>query len=255
VDQRRRRRGWDPVADWYAGWVGAEGSEHHQRLAIPAVLELLGPAPGERILDIGAGSGVFAPHIAAAGADYTGVEISPRLLAHARRLHARAGRFLLGDAARLAELPELRRASFDGAVFLLSIQDIEPLEAALASAAWALRRGGRLVILMTHPCFRVPRQSGWGWDEGRRLRYRRVDSYMSPLAVPMKSYDGGGGSTRSYHRPLAAYVNGLAACGVPVEQLREITTHREASAGPQARAENRANREIPLFLGLRARRL
>ena len=50
---------------------------------------------------------------------------------------------------------------------------------------------------------------------GRRLRYRRVDRYLTRLAVPMKSY-GGGGATRSYHRPLGAYVNGLAACGLLV---------------------------------------
>ena len=33
MQQRRRRRagsgaGWDPVADWYAGWVGEHGSEY-----------------------------------------------------------------------------------------------------------------------------------------------------------------------------------------------------------------------------------
>ncbi len=41
---------WDPVADWYAGWTGAEGSEHHRRLAIPALLDLLAPVPDEHIL-------------------------------------------------------------------------------------------------------------------------------------------------------------------------------------------------------------
>ena len=133
--------------------------------------------------------------------------------------------------------------------FLLSIQDIDPLDDALASATWALRPGGRIVVLMTHPCFRVPRQSGWGWDEGRQLRFRRVDSYLGPLAVPMKAH--GGGATRSYHRPLSAYVNGLAACGMYVEGIREIPRPSEAP-GPNARAERRASEEIPLFLGLRA---
>jgi hypothetical protein len=45
----------------------------------------------------------------------------------------------------------------------------------VASAAWALQPGGRLVLLLTHPCFRIPRQSNWDWDQGSRLRYRRVD--------------------------------------------------------------------------------
>ncbi|HEX5726600.1 MAG TPA: class I SAM-dependent methyltransferase [Longimicrobiaceae bacterium] len=241
------------MADWYAGWVGAEGSEHHRRLAIPALLDLLRPIPGEHVLDVGCGPGVLAPHVAAAGARYTGVDASRKLVAFARRHHGAHGRFLVGDATRLRALPEIAEGAFDTAVFLLSIQDIDPLEDALGSAAWALRPGGRVVLLMTHPCFRVPRQSGWGWDTQRRLRYRRVDRYLTRMAVPMKGYGPGRrGVTRSYHRPLGAYVNGLAACGLLVDGVHEIPTYRTHPPGPRARAERAANREIPLFLGLRA---
>jgi ubiquinone/menaquinone biosynthesis C-methylase UbiE len=242
------------VADWYIGWVGEAGSEHHRRLAIPAVLDLLAPTAGEHILDIGAGPGVLAPLIARAGAHYTGVDASPRLLAFARRRHGAHGRFLQGDATHLAALPELRANTFDGAIFMLSIQDMDPLDAALRSAAWALRPGGRTVLLMTHPCFRVPRQSGWGWDEGRQLCYRRVDRYLTQLAAPMKTYRGRPGTTRSFHRPLEAYINGLAAQGLLVEQLREIPTYKGRPNGSRASAEDMANQEIPLFLGLRARK-
>jgi len=240
------------VADWYTGWVGAEGSDHHRHLAIPALLDLLRPAAGEHVLDAGCGPGVLAPHVAGAGARYTGVDASGKLIRFARRHHGGHGRFLLGDATRLAELAGVEAGGFDAAAFLLSIQDIDPLEDALASAAWALREGGRIVLLMTHPCFRVPRQSGWGWDEGRRLRFRRVDRYLGRLAVPMKAH-AGGGATRSYHRPLAAYVNGLAACGMLVDCVREVPGLPVGAApGPHARAERRASEEIPLFLGLRA---
>lgn len=254
TDRHRPSSGsWDPVADWYTGWVGAEGSEHHRRLALPALLELLAPAAGEHVLDVGCGPGVLAPHVAAAGARYTGVDASPRLLDFARRHHGARGAFHLGDATRLGEIPALRGAAFDAVAFLLSIQDIDPLDEALAGAAWALRRGGRAVLLMTHPCFRVPRQSGWGWDAGRRLRFRRVDRYLTPLEVPMKPYGAGRrGATRSYHRPLEAYVNGLAAHGLLADRVREIAGRADAAAGPRARAERMAVREIPLFLALRA---
>src|SRR5262249_47824361 len=142
------------------------------------------------------------------------------LLAFARRHHGAHGRFLQGDATRLTGLAELRAGSFDGAVFLLSIQDMDPLDEVLASAAWALRPGGRAVMLITHPCFRVPRQSGWGWDAGRQLAYRRVDRYLTPLVVPMQAYGGQHhGATRSFHRPLEAYVNGLAAAGLLIDCL------------------------------------
>lgn len=114
-------------------------------------------------------------------------------------------------------------------------------------------REGAAVLVMTHPCFRIPRQSGWGWDRRRRLQFRRVDHYLTPLAVPMKRYgEDGRQATRSHHRPLADYVNALASRGLLVDGAREIPSHRPPSPGPRAKAERRANREIPLLLGLRA---
>lgn len=251
-NQERKPRGWDALATWYDGWVGNDGSEHHRKLAIPAVLDLLRLQVGEHLLDIGAGQGVFAPYVARTGAHYTGVEISPRLRGIAQQRHRAHGRFLNGDARHLHRVAELRASQFDAAVFLLSIQDMNPLDSVLESAAWALRGGGRLVILMTHPCFRIPRQSGWGDDQRRDLRFRRIDRYLTPLAVPLKAYGRQrSGTSISFHRPLSHYVNGLAACGLLVDELQEITTHETGAT----KAERRANGEIPLFVGLRAQKL
>lgn len=245
---------WDAVAHWYDGWVGEEGSEHHREVAIPTLLSLLDPRPGENILDVGCGQGVLAPHITEAGARYTGIDASPKLIEKARRRPGREGRFLTGDARDLSGMEGLREGSYDAVTFLLSIQDMDPLESVLASAAWALRPGGRLVALLIHPAFRVPRQSGWGWDEGRKLQYRRVDRYLTPLPVPVKRVDGSR-PTRSFHRPVSAYVNGLAACGLAVDNMLEVPAHRVKSprAGDDKAAEF-ARREIPLFLGLRAKK-
>lgn len=248
---------WDAIASWYDGWVGEEGSEHHRTLAVPAVMALLEARPGERILDIGAGQGVLAPYVAELGALYTGVDASPRLLRIARRRHGGLGRFLLADARKLDMVKELSAGEIDAAVFMLSIQDMDPLDAVLASAAWALKPGGRIVMLLTHPAFRVPRQSGWGWDEGRKLHYRRVDRYLTPLAVPMKKLPGNSerAATRSFHRPLGAYVNGLAGAGLLVEHMPEIPAHRANAPPRQIKAAEQARKEIPLFLGLRARKI
>jgi len=249
----RSSESWDAVADWYTGWVGARGSEHHRKLAIPAVLDLLGTVEGHEILDVGCGTAALARSVLKAGGKYTGVDASRRLLAYARRHQGDVPRFIHADATRLHEIVDLSSATFDAVVFLLSIQDIDPLGTALESAAWALRRGGRMVILMTHPCFRIPRQSGWGWDRGRQLQFRRIDRYMTPLVVPMKSYGPHRrGATRSHHRPLEDYVAALARQGLLVEAVREIPADDTIARGPATKAERRARREIPLFMGLRA---
>lgn len=242
---------WDSVAGWYAGWVGEKGCKHHRELAIPAVLDLLSPRPGEKILDIGAGSGILAPYITKYGAEYTGIDASSKLIRHARRQHARYGRFITGDAAHLTSVPELHAGTFDAVVFILSIQDMEPLDAVLASAAGVLTSGGRTIILMNHPCFRIPRQSGWGWDDGRNLRYRRVDRYLTPLAVPVEAcHRQGTGITRSFHRPLEDYINCLSDNGLLIERIKEIASYPAYHS--LSKAENTANQEIPIFLAIRA---
>ncbi len=246
---------WDPLAAWYDGWVGKGGSHHHQKLAIPALLALLDIHPGEQVLDIGSGQGVLAPYIFKAGGQYTGVELSPRLLELARKHHGPKVRFFLGDARSLSALPGLNPGGYDAAAFLLSIQDMDPLDAVVESLAWALKPGGRVGILMVHPCFRIPRQSGWGWDEGRKLQFRRVDRYLTPLSVPLKPHPGQkGGVSWSFHRPLEVYFNTLGRYGLFVDQVKEIPTYKTA-AGERAAAENLANQEIPLFLGIRARKM
>lgn len=244
---------WDSVASWYDGWVGKKGSEHHRKFALPTLMQLLRPKRGEEILDIGCGQGVLTPFVVRAQAKYTGVDASARMLGLARKRHGKQGKFVLGDAGDLAALVQLQRASFDAALFMLSIQNMEPLDGVLKSASWALKAGGRLVLLLLHPCFRLPRQSGWGWDGDRRLQYRRIDRYKTPYFLHIKvPVQGRKGTTVNFHRPLESYINGLADAGLLVERIQEIPVCLAARPGPRARAEAAANREIPLFLGIRA---
>jgi ubiquinone/menaquinone biosynthesis C-methylase UbiE len=249
-----RETSWERVATWYDGWVGDRGSAYHRELAIPALLDLLDPRSGEKVLDIGGGQGVLAPYLVEAGARVTVVDASAQLIAAAKRRHGRlrSARFLVGDARRLSSLAALEAGSFDAATLLLSIQDMDPLEDVVRGIGWALKPASRVVLLMTHPAFRQPRHSGWGFDEGRKLTYRRVDGYLAELAVPMKSL-GGGPPTRSFHRPIGAYVNALAAHGFATDamlELPDLPPDRRPGRGP--RGDARANAEIPIFLGMRA---
>ncbi|MGH2416733.1 MAG: class I SAM-dependent methyltransferase [Candidatus Limnocylindria bacterium] len=252
-----RETSWERVATWYDGWVGDRGSAYHRQLAIPAMLDLLQPQPGEHILDVGGGQGVLAPYLVEAGARVTVVDASPKLIAAAKRRHARLRdtRFLVGDARRLSAVSGLEPGACDAAVFLLSIQDMDSLDDVVRGVDRALADRSRVVLLMTHPAFRQPRHSGWGYDEGRKLTYRRIDGYLGQMAVPMKSL-GGGLPTRSFHRPISAYVNALAEAGFHTDAMLEIPDlPPDRRPGRAARGDARANEEIPIFLGLRAIRV
>jgi hypothetical protein len=121
---------------------------------------------------------------------------------------------------------------------------MDPLDAVVESVASVCSPSARIAMVMTHPAFRAPRHSGWGYDASRKLAYRRVDAYLSSMSVPMKSV-AGSPPTRSHHRPMSAYVNALAAVGFAVEAMTELPDLPSAPGTDD-------NRDIPLLLGMRA---
>lgn len=243
-----RGTSWEKSADWYDRIIGAQGSELYQQVVIPRALELLQPGKGEAVLDLGCGQGVFTRALAAAGCKVTGVDAAPSLIKRAKTYPSRTPvRYEVRDAADLRGL-----GPFDAACSILALQNMEHLPAVCRSTAQVLRNGGRMLWVLNHPCFRIPRQTAWGWDEDRKIQYRRVDAYASPMSIPIVMHPGQAQSesTVSFHKGLTD----LMACGFGAGFLlagfAEWHSHKESEPGPRARAENRARDEFPLFLAM-----
>ncbi len=249
-----RAPGWQEVAGWYSKHLESEDT-YQEAVVFPGALKLLGPVSGQAVLDVACGEGSLASKLAAAGARVTGFDAAPALVERARR-KVRGAEFLVGDAQRFPD--QLRGRGFDAAACILAIQNIRDAAAVCRGTADALKSGGRFVIVVNHPCFRIPRQSSWGYDDDKKLMFRRVDRYLTPLDVPILMNPGGRGrpiTTMSYHRPLSAYFDALGRAGFAVDALEEWVSNRSSDSGPRAKAENRSRSEFPLFLALRARKV
>ena len=103
------------------------------------LVELLAPRAGERILDLGCGTGQLTQQIAASGATVTGVDNSPAMIEEARRNHPDL-RFEIADA-RDFTFAEPFDAVFSNAV----LHWIKEPEMVVASVSRALMPGGRFV--------------------------------------------------------------------------------------------------------------
>jgi ubiquinone/menaquinone biosynthesis C-methylase UbiE len=241
---------WNEVAGWYDQLIGEKGSDYHQNVIIPGALKMLDPKKGEKVLDIGCGQGVFTRKLAAAGAEVTGIDAAPNLIKTAQTRSPNI-KYLVADAAKLTMFND---GNFDVVSCIMAIMNMEPLAAVMAEMGRVLKPAGRLLLVMNHPCFRIPRQSGWGFDENRKLQYRRIDSYISEMKIPIQMHPGYNPNihTWTFHRPISAYVKLLAENGFAVNQLEEWTSHRKSLVGAKQRAEDRARDEIPIFLALGA---
>jgi malonyl-CoA O-methyltransferase len=140
----------DPYAEWaprYPPYAHNALMEVEQM----AVLSLLPPVWGRRVLDVGCGTGRYIHLAGALGAEVTGIDLSPAMLAHARRGGAAVAR---GD---MTALP-VRSASCDVVLCGLSIMDVESLAAVVTEFARALRPRGVVVYSSLHPS---GRDLGW----------------------------------------------------------------------------------------------
>ena len=161
-------------------------------------------------------------------------------------------RFRVGDVANPKNFEKDR---FDGMACLMAIQNIENIEALFKNAAIGLKPQCHLVFVMTHPCFRIPRQTHWGWDEEKKMEYRRIDHYKTKTNVPILTppFANKDSFTLTYHRPLESYFAALSSAGFAVDGLEEWISNKKSEPGKRAKAENRSRKEIPLFLALRAK--
>jgi trans-aconitate methyltransferase len=102
-----------------------------------AVLVLLDPKPGERILDIGCGEGTLTTQIAAVGAGVVGIDVSTDMVAAAR---ARGLDVRVIDAEQLPFDSE-----FDAVFSNAALHWVRNHDAMLAGVRRALKPGGRFV--------------------------------------------------------------------------------------------------------------
>ncbi len=249
---RGPKTSWENVSGWYSGYMGKEGGDFQKDLIFPGALHLLAPKKDGHYLDLACGQGAFTRLLATKVSKVDGLDAAKSLIDLAKKNAPKNARFVVDDATNFAHL--YQPSSLDGIVCNLAIQNIDALAPVFSDAARTLKHGGVFVITMNHPAYRQPRQSGWGWDEERKLQYRRIDKYMSEYEMPIIAHPGSAPSvkTYSYHRPISVYINELAKHGFVIEALEEWVSNKVSDSGPRAKAENIARQEIPMFLGIRA---
>jgi SAM-dependent methyltransferase len=136
------RASYDRVADTYVELgMGELGPQPWLRAALAAFAETvrgLGP-----VLDVGCGPGTVTAHLAGLGLDVSGVDLSPRMVEHAR--HRYPGlRFAVASATAL----DLAPASLGGVLGWWSLFNLprETLPGVLAAFAQALVPGGQALV-------------------------------------------------------------------------------------------------------------
>ncbi len=244
---------WDHVASWYDTLVGGKGQYFHQHVIFPKVLELLELQPDQKVLDLACGQGAFCRELSKKNVDVIGVDASFKLIESAKKYPGQSRvSYLVDDVRTLTKFTE----TVDRVVSILALQNIDPIDGVIERVRTLLQPGGSFITVILHPSFRSPRITGWGEDEGRKLQFRRVDRYITPMKIPIEMHPGKqhGQITWTYHRPLQDYINLAGNNGLAVDHIEELVSDK-VSEGRNAKMENLARQEFPMFLLIRWKKL
>lgn len=109
-----------------------------------ATTRAVAPKPGERILDLGAGTGSSSASLARSGADVVAADFSPGMLAEGRRRHGgiRNLSFVEADATNLP----FADGEFDAVTMSYALRNVNDPKKALRELFRVTKPGGRLVI-------------------------------------------------------------------------------------------------------------
>lgn len=247
---KQKKTSWGNVASWYHELLKSGKGTFQHDVILPNILRLLGAKNAQTIVDLACGPGFFAREFAKTGARVTGIDISEELIAFAKR-EARRVEFFVASAD---QIPMIQDKSVDAVTIILALQNIENMAGVFAEAKRVLKPSGRLLLVLNHPAFRVPKASEWGWDEERSVQYRRVDAYMSEARVKIEMHPGDDPSihTWSFHQPLQVYMKALHKYGFCVSRMEEWISNRQGPKGKLFAASEKSRKEIPLFLFLEA---
>jgi len=244
-------REWDEASKSWADFVRRGKDYYREEMNNPATFRMIGKIRGKHVLDLSCGEGYNTKILAKRGARVIGVDFSEEMikLARQREERDRLGiRYYVSDAADLKELESER---FDVVTCFMALMDIERYEDAISEVARVLKKNGRFVFSITHPCFEYGNTAvgepfaEWKYEEGtenaaeKKALHLEIRKYfgitkcevtwdMRRLVKPFQ--------TTSFHRTLTDYFQALYKSGFVVTRLNEPKpTSKGVSAHPSLR--------------------
>jgi ubiquinone/menaquinone biosynthesis C-methylase UbiE len=226
---------WNESAEAWVDFVRSGKDWDRIELNNPAMFKMLGNIKGKRVLDLACGEGYNTRIIARKGAKVAGVDFSKELINYAIKQEQKDKLGIAYYVSDASNLSIFKNNTFDIVSCFMALQDMENYQKAFKEVYRVLKRHGRFVFVIPHPCF-IRRIidgkiiGGWEYKKGsknlssKNALYYKVDRYfhtnkyivqwnMNRLTKHFKS--------RAFHRTLADYCKALAKAGFLISRLIE----------------------------------
>jgi SAM-dependent methyltransferase len=178
------RSAWDANAEVWDAKMADQGNEFVNLLQWPVIQPLLNVQPGQKILDIACGNGLFSRRLAALGADVVAIDYSAELIMRAKARKSDRITYQMMDVTDESALLTLGEHIFESALCNMALFDIADIRPIFRALPHLLKPGGCFVFSLTHPAFNnassVHIAEEWD-DAGMKTRYSvKISRYMTP---------------------------------------------------------------------------
>ncbi len=253
-NKNKKDTSWNSVASWYDELL-KEDDSYQAKVVLPNLLRVLDLKKGEKVYDLACGQGYFANVFAHMGAEVTASDLSKNLIETAKKNSKEKVNFYITPAHRAQFLKD---NTIDTIVVVLAVQNIENVNEVLVECKRVLKKEGRIVLVLNHPAFRIPQASDWYFADG--VQSRIVSQYLSPSKIYIDMTPGEKNpkkkiKTISFHRSLQDYMKVFSKNGFAITRLEEWISHKQSRTGHRQLAEDKARKEIPMFMCIEVRNM
>lgn len=240
---------WSEAAEWYDALLEGEGT-YQKDLILPNILRLMAIEKNDVILDLACGQGFFSREFRKKTDKVIAVDVSEELI----KIAESKSQNIEYHVAPADRLDFIEDESIDKIAVILALQNMDDVASVFKECNRILKPKSRLYFILNHPAFRMPKASSWEWGDKNGIQYRRIDAYLSESKTAIQTHPGMRPSevTWSFHRPLQVYFKILQKAGFAVSRLEEWNSQKTSELGPRKKAEDRARKEIPLFMAMEA---
>lgn len=246
---KQKDTSWNKVSEWYDELLKGDDS-YQAKVVLPNLLRFLNIKKGEKVYDLACGQGYFANVFAHEGASVVASDLSKNLIETAKKNSKEKVVFYITPAHKAQFLKD---SSVETIVVVLAIQNIENVGEVFTECKRILKKEGRMILVLNHPAFRIPQASDWVFDNG--IQSRIINQYLSPSKIYIDMTPGEKNpkkkiKTVSFHRSLQDYTKLFFKSGFAITRLEEWISHKQSGTGPRQIAEDKARKEIPMFMCL-----
>ncbi|KTG10692.1 hypothetical protein AUR64_05700 [Haloprofundus marisrubri] len=233
TDERSVLDAYEALADEFA--ARAPTKPFNADLERPSTRQLFPELDGLSVLDAGCGPGITTEELLDGGAHVVGLDVSSKMLGHAKARTDRDAAFVRADLSR--PLP-FRSDTFDLVHASLAFDYVEDWQSLFSELARVLRPDGLVVCSVQHPVAETQRLDPDDYFEVETVTETWTD-FGDPVAVPF------------HRRPLETLLNPILEAGFRLERVREAKPTKQFRE-KRPEAYERVSKE-PTFLCLRAR--